>query len=129
MTSGDHVHIECDNAIINRVTYRVSSHVHLIDGEWKMRDYRELYMSRRGSHEGPTNAARNRAAEIILSAWAAFRATPEFKVVAKAAELGYLEARLKSADETIVDCEKKLQEARAERAKLRAKLKALDLTP
>jgi len=121
MTSANHVHIQANEAAV----YSISCHVHLIDGQWKLKDYRELYMSRPGSFDYPTSAARRKASDAILVAWAAFVASTGFTEIATAAERGHLEDEIRRADEKIVELEKKLTAARNERGDLRYKLGAL----
>jgi hypothetical protein len=125
MTSANHVYIEADATVVNRVLYRVTCHVHLIDGEWKLRDYRELYMRRQGSHDDPSPAARKKAVAAILAAWAAYVASASFATVATAAERGHLEKAIERANEEIKELEAKLTLAKANRATLKSKLEDL----
>lgn len=125
MSNGDHVYLNCEDATVNRVNYVVSLHLHLIDGKWTTKNWQDLYMSRRGSFDSPSPAARKKADSVLATAWESFAASAEFPAIALAADKKRLTDDIERATEKLAE----LDEARAalarEKAALESKLAVL----
>lgn len=122
VNAADHVYLDAGDAYhdnnylsINRVPYKVSLHLHLIDGVWKVKNYQDLYMSRRGSVGGRnyTDAAYSKALEVLTQAWSDF--IVEHPQLMVAGEIFELTREVVRAEEEISKFQEELQGANARR--------------
>jgi hypothetical protein len=121
-TEANHVYIGTKSGEyveVRGVKYYASSHLYLIDGEWKRKEpeYRDPYVSRSihdsNYNKGVSSSARKVIFEHFLAAWLEWVAAhPES---ADAAERNHLDAELKRLDEKISEARKQLGELRTTR--------------
>lgn len=126
LTEAGHVHLctDLDPITVNRVKYSLGYHLYLIDGGWRARDRSDLFMSRVGSYQDPSAAARKAVHEVLPTEWTRFICDlPELQVMA---QRKYIAREIESAEEKIVEMHKELHTKNNELKKLREQLAELD---
>lgn len=124
-TSGDHVCLHIDDGqriTVRGIQYRFNFHLHLIEGEWKCKDHRELYVSRPDDwSKEPSDAARRAIREEMTKAWLE---TVNDDIL-RSAERGNLQRQIERAQDEVKELTDKLNEATAKLNRLGAELHAL----
>ncbi len=130
-TEAAHVHISTSNGNyvnVRGVEYHIGLHLYLIEGEWKLRDYRELYISR-PSHDKHYNkpaseSARKHVIEQCTAFWMGFVAGNP--MLGHKAERSHLQDNVERLEEEIIEIESTLD---AKRTLLRMAMDNLEAIP
>lgn len=131
VNQGDHVYLDAGDTahdknylLINRVPYKVSLHLHLVDGVWKLRDHHDLYMSRPGAFgRTSTASADKKALEALTEAWSEFIA--QQPALLAVGEIHALTRRVQADEAEIETLVEKLRLAEADRDGAVARLREL----
>lgn len=117
ITQGNHVFLSAGGSsdklqplVINRVPYYVNSHLYLQpDGTWARKDWHDPYLSRIGSLEQASQAAKDKAYAHIQQAWGDFIAENPGLLI---------EAERRHLNNEIGRAEEEMEKAQAEMEKL-----------
>jgi len=117
MTEASHVYLNSDGnqgqaVTIRGISYHVSYHVHLVDGQWTAKDFHDPYLSRKDCFKDASQAARKTAREVLATAWTEYLAAhPELSRRAEQAKAAHEVAQLESE---LADLESKAAAKRKE---------------
>ena len=129
MTEAAHVflHTESRNReaiTIRGISYHVSYHCHLVDGQWTAKDWHNPYLSRKDSFgKEASQPARNTAREVLAKAWAEYLAAhPKLSRQAEQAKVAHeveqLESELADLEQKAAAKRKELDAAKQQQAAL-----------
>ena len=127
MTEAAHVYLNSDGnkgqlVAIRGIPYHVSCHLHLVDGQWTVKDYHDPYMSRKDCfNKDASQAARKTAREILAKAWSEYLAahpglSREAEQAKAAEEVERLEGELADLESKTVAKRAELKAAKKQQA-------------
>ncbi len=108
----------------NGCEVHISGHLHLIDGQWTIKQGEYFYVSRPGNAE-PTLNMRTKIRETLIAVWTA-HVTP---AMLKVGQENRLKNEIQKAQEEMEEKQTELQALLDHRAKLVAELSELQATP
>ena len=118
MTEAAHVYLNSDGnkgqlVAIRGIPYHVSCHLHLVDGQWTVKDYHDPYMSRKDCfNKDASQAARKTAREVLAKSWTEYLAAhPDLSRQAEQAKAAHEVEQLQSE---LADLEEKAAAKRKE---------------
>ena len=120
MTEAAHVflHTESRNnetVTIRGIPYHVSCHLHLVDGQWTVKDYHDPYMSRKDCfNKDASQAARKTAREILAKVWTEYLAA--HAGLSREAEQAKAAEQVERLESELADLESKAAAKRTELA-------------
>lgn len=116
VNQADHAYLDASGRseplVVNRVPYKVSLHLFLIDGAWKVKNYQDLYMSRADRYDAgdASFSAREKTQKILTDAWNEFMKDRQDLLLQ--GEIHALTDHLQRAEEEFTVLDGKLREAR-----------------
>jgi hypothetical protein len=125
MTEAAHVYLNSDGSkgqlvTIRGIPYHVSCHLHLVDGQWTVKDYHDPYMSRKDCfNKDASQAARKTARETLAKVWTEYLAA--HAGLSREAEQAKAAEQVERLESELADLESK---AAAKRTELKAAKKA-----
>ncbi len=116
-TEAAHVHISTSNGNyinVRGVEYHIGVHLHLIDGEWKLRDYHELYASRPSNNKNWNKPVSDSARKVILEQCTAFWTgfVSAHPMLGHKAERSKLQGNVERLEEEIIELQSTLESKR-----------------
>lgn len=126
--SADHAYIAADEVIVNSVPYKVHFHIHLVEGEWKRKDWHEPYLNRTDDKRWSVDAspkARQKVYEVVCEAWTKF--ANENKILGLKAEAHRLTEEIEKCDTAIEELLYNLEMTKTGREALARALKVIEL--
>lgn len=130
-TEAAHVHISTNSETyieVRGVQYHIGLHLFLIDGQWQVRNYHDLYASRPSHDKNYSKPVSESARKVIIDQCTAFWMgfTKEHPMLGHKAERSHIQGNVSRLEEEIIEIESTLD---AKRTLLRMAMDNLEAIP